>query len=164
MTVTSEAQLEDAWRLCRIGQPRAAQSLTLDLLQSARSTDRFDVVAEASCRIAWFCFQLGDIHLGIEHAIEARKIFYRLHNKSGECWAISLYAWLLHEAGLMELAAQYANDAVVIAETLDDDVAASWAFNVLAMVFWTSKQVDRALTWSERAIAAVRRVDQPYLL
>jgi two-component system cell cycle response regulator len=102
--------------------------------------------------------------VGIDHAIEARQIFSRLGDTAGECWATALYAWLLHEAGLMELAAQYANDAVLIAETLDDGVIASWAFNVLAVVFWTSKQVDRALPWSERAISTLRPFNQRYLL
>ena len=138
--------------------------MTLDVLHVARSTGQIEIVAGACCRIAWYCFQIGDVELGIDHAIEARHLFSQLRDEAGECWATAVYAWLLHEAGLMELAAQYANDAVLMAETVEDDLIASWAFNVLAVVFWTSKQIDRALPWSERAISTLRRADQPCVL
>ncbi len=115
-----------------------------------------EAAGQASSMIAWFCFQLGEAEIGIEHAFAAKNFWAEVGNGEREAWTGAVYAWLLLEAGLAEDAADEAVKALSLAEQSGHDITISWAMNVLGVIFWGCKQLERAEILCERAVKIAR--------
>ena len=156
--------LEGSRSAARAGDPVRALAAGLAARHAAEGRDDQATVAEAALAVAWACFQVGEVEMGLGHAEVARRLFGTAGRASRAVMARAVQAWLLLETGLTEAAVEEALGAVGAAEALGDAEAESWAVNVLAVVFWTCKQLDRAETLSQRALALARQHGDPQML
>ena len=164
------SDLADCTAAAKAGDPVTALAMGLAARRSAEARGDHGSAAEAALAVAWACFQVGEVEMGLGHGEEARRLFGTLGLAAREVVAQAVVAWLLLETGLTEAAIEAALAAVGAAEPLGAAEAPgaleaeSWAANVLAVVFWSCKQIDRADTLSLRALALARRHGNPQLV
>lgn len=164
MRITSTL-LEPCWEMCGRGRLSEALAAGSFVAEQARLSRDDPTLAAASCLCAWFSLQLGAFESGLKHAGVAMEVAGALRDVTWQSQARAVYAWLLHEVGLCDEAAGQAQECVTFAERNDvGPEAASWASNVLAVISWTSKQLEVAESRVETAIALARGLADPTLL
>ncbi|WP_237153549.1 GGDEF domain-containing protein [Oryzibacter oryziterrae] len=108
--------------------------------------------------MAFFLFQLGSPQQGIDLARHAATHWASRNQQGPEAKARAHYAWLLLELGSSEEAIEEAAQALKLAELANDTRILSLATNVLGVVFWMSRQLDRAMELCARATDLAREV------
>jgi diguanylate cyclase (GGDEF)-like protein len=156
---TMPPQLARAWRLSCTGEVETALAEAQRVLDQAvaEGGDTF-LRGMAANHMAWYCFMLAYYEEGILHVLSARDMFQARGDRARESWSRCVHAWLLIEIGAPNEALDEAMLALELAESCRQDLIIAFALNVVGVVFWMLRQLDRALEFSERAVALARHI------
>ena len=158
------ADLTRCWQISCRGEPGLALLRALGVREAASAAGDITSVAFASQQMAWFCFQLGDVEQGLASINVARQIWVLQDDAAGQAWTGAMHAWLLLEAGLTDEACEDAIAAFALAEKAGDPATFCFATNVMGVVFWSCKQIERALDLCQQAVDMARSLDEPHML
>ena len=148
--------LERAWQLSCQGQVEAALALAQSAHADALAADDQRLRSSAATHMGWYCFMLGYYEEGILHVLSARDFYGVIGDRPRESWTRAIHAWLLIEIGAPNEALDEAMLALELAEAAAEPRATCFALNVAGVVFWMLGQLDRAVQFSERAVALAR--------
>lgn len=163
MVNVSSTTLEQAEHLARVGRSDEALTLAQQVYDSARERQDRRLQALSAADAAWYCFQLGLTTDGVGHAQSAVTFSSSIGDQKEEAKSRAILAWLLLELGINEIAAREAAKALSLAEQAGDARVHSLALNVLGVMFWYSKQVERAIELCGRAVEIARKIGDPVL-
>jgi len=144
----------------RRGLPVRAYAMALDLHhQALRNADELLLAESADC-LADCCIMTALYEQGIRFARSARALWQARGDALRQAAASSRLAFLLSAIGEPEALSE-AEAALTLAEQTGDSIELIRALDATSVVLSLFKQPDRALPFSERAVALCRAADFP---